>query len=273
MTEHPCRARGSDAVRAKQTYILFGVAGTTYAVRERSGAAHGDGRARHRGAERARVRRGRRVLARPGRAGHQPARAVRLRARRVEPPDPPAGRADSAAAASGCWPTRRESSSPSPDAAIRPPSDAIGGLSGNYLEGVATLGDRIVLILEYSRSRATVPDRRGVRRRGQSNVGKENDSWQSTAETETAPRADRSRSLLRDEASHITDVVSRIAQMTDQVSDGRRRAGAVARHRAERPQPDDGVAEGDGDAGRVRAPRRPTACCRRSTRSPRRSNR
>jgi chemotaxis signal transduction protein len=32
-------------------------------------------------------------------------------------------------------------------AAIQPPSEAIGGMSGNYLEGVATLGDRIVLIL------------------------------------------------------------------------------------------------------------------------------
>jgi purine-binding chemotaxis protein CheW len=35
-----------------------------------------------------------------------------------------------------------------PDAAVRPPGDAIAGLSGNYLEGVATLGDRIVLILD-----------------------------------------------------------------------------------------------------------------------------
>ena len=34
-----------------------------------------------------------------------------------------------------------------PDASIHPPSDAITGLSGNYIEGVATLGDRIVLVL------------------------------------------------------------------------------------------------------------------------------
>ena len=33
------------------------------------------------------------------------------------------------------------------DAAIYPPSDAIGGLSGNYLAGVATVGERIVLIV------------------------------------------------------------------------------------------------------------------------------
>lgn len=33
------------------------------------------------------------------------------------------------------------------DSAVRPPNEAIGGLSGNYVEGVATLGERIVLIL------------------------------------------------------------------------------------------------------------------------------
>lgn len=32
--------------------------------------------------------------------------------------------------------------------AIHPPNDAIGGTSGNYLDGVAMLGDRIVLILD-----------------------------------------------------------------------------------------------------------------------------
>ena len=34
------------------------------------------------------------------------------------------------------------------DASIHPPNEAIGGLSGNYLEGVATIGERIVLILD-----------------------------------------------------------------------------------------------------------------------------
>jgi purine-binding chemotaxis protein CheW len=34
-----------------------------------------------------------------------------------------------------------------PDSAIQPPHDAVGGLSGDYLAGVATLGDRIVLLL------------------------------------------------------------------------------------------------------------------------------
>jgi len=43
------------------------------------------------------------------------------------------------------------------DAAIKPPQEAIGGLSGNYLEGVATLGERIVLVLSVREIVETVP--------------------------------------------------------------------------------------------------------------------
>ncbi len=43
------------------------------------------------------------------------------------------------------------------DAAIHPPHDAIGGLSGNYLAGVATLGERIVLILDLREVVETAP--------------------------------------------------------------------------------------------------------------------
>lgn len=43
------------------------------------------------------------------------------------------------------------------DAAIKPPQEAIGGLSGNYLEGVATMGDRIVLVLSVREIVETVP--------------------------------------------------------------------------------------------------------------------
>lgn len=35
-----------------------------------------------------------------------------------------------------------------PPSSIHPPSDAIAGLSSDYLEAVATLGDRVVLILK-----------------------------------------------------------------------------------------------------------------------------
>jgi purine-binding chemotaxis protein CheW len=34
-----------------------------------------------------------------------------------------------------------------PEAAVQPPGASISGLSGNYLDGIATLGDRIVLIV------------------------------------------------------------------------------------------------------------------------------
>lgn len=46
---------------------------------------------------------------------------------------------------------------PISEASIHPPSDAIAGLSGNYLEGVATLGDRIVLIVNLSHVIDVVP--------------------------------------------------------------------------------------------------------------------
>lgn len=44
-----------------------------------------------------------------------------------------------------------------PQSSIHPPNEAIGGLSGNYLQGVATLGDRIVLILNIREVVEKVP--------------------------------------------------------------------------------------------------------------------
>jgi purine-binding chemotaxis protein CheW len=35
-----------------------------------------------------------------------------------------------------------------PEAAVQPPNTSISGLSGHYLEGVATIGDRLVLVLD-----------------------------------------------------------------------------------------------------------------------------
>ena len=43
------------------------------------------------------------------------------------------------------------------ETAVRPPQEAIGGLSGNYLDGVATLGERIVLVLNVRELVETVP--------------------------------------------------------------------------------------------------------------------
>ena len=44
-----------------------------------------------------------------------------------------------------------------PDASIHPPNEAIGGLSGNYLEGIATLGERLVLLLNVREVVETTP--------------------------------------------------------------------------------------------------------------------
>jgi purine-binding chemotaxis protein CheW len=46
---------------------------------------------------------------------------------------------------------------PIQNASIHPPSEAIAGLSGDYLEGVATLGERIVLILNLTKVIDAVP--------------------------------------------------------------------------------------------------------------------
>lgn len=46
---------------------------------------------------------------------------------------------------------------PIPEKSIHPPSDAIVGLSGDYLEGIATMGDRIVLILNLNHVIDVVP--------------------------------------------------------------------------------------------------------------------
>ena len=43
------------------------------------------------------------------------------------------------------------------DTSIRPPQEAIGGLSGNYLGGVATLGNRILLVLDVKEVIETMP--------------------------------------------------------------------------------------------------------------------
>ncbi|MGE5358761.1 MAG: chemotaxis protein CheW [Bacteroidales bacterium] len=45
-----------------------------------------------------------------------------------------------------------------PAAAIQPPHEAITALSGRYLEGVATLGQRIVLVLKLDDVLAFAPD-------------------------------------------------------------------------------------------------------------------
>ena len=42
-------------------------------------------------------------------------------------------------------------------AAIHPPGEAIAGLSGEYVAGIATLGERIVLVLDFDEIIATTP--------------------------------------------------------------------------------------------------------------------
>ena len=43
------------------------------------------------------------------------------------------------------------------DSAVHPPNEAIGGMSGNYVEGIATLGERIILVLDIREVVETTP--------------------------------------------------------------------------------------------------------------------
>ena len=144
------------APAATQTYILFGVAGTTYAIRSQdvlhiemvehvtpvpNAAAFVEGvvfsrgqvvpvinlRARF-GFERAAVTLRSRLL------------VVQHESRRV-----------------GLLADESREFIRISDAAIKPPQEAIGGLSGNYLDGVATLGQRIVLVLNVREIVETAP--------------------------------------------------------------------------------------------------------------------
>jgi len=146
MSEDPMAAGATETVGAKQTYILFNVAGTAYAVPSQQvlhmemleqvtavpnapefveGVVFSRGqvvpvinlRSRF-GFERTKVDLRTRLL------------VVQADGRRV-----------------GLMADEAREFITIPDEAIRPPHDAIGGLSGNYLDGVATLGDRIVLML------------------------------------------------------------------------------------------------------------------------------
>ena len=86
----------------------------------------------------------------------QPARAVRVRTRGPGSADAAARGADEDRRVGLLADDAREFVS-IPDASIRPPDEAIGGLSGNYLDGVATLGERIVLILDLREVVETIP--------------------------------------------------------------------------------------------------------------------
>ena len=109
-------SQGAAARVAARTYVLLGVAGTTYALRVRFGF-------------------------------ERVARDLRTRLLVV----------DVAGRTIGLLADEAREFVPIPDSSIHPPSDAIVGLSGNYLDGVATLGERIVLILNLRLVLEAVP--------------------------------------------------------------------------------------------------------------------
>ena len=156
MTENQIHRHDQGQAAAMQTYILFSVAGTTYAVRSQQvlhmemvehvtpipnappfveGVVFSRGqvvpvinlRARF-GFERAPLDLRTRLL------------IVQDESRRV-----------------GLMADEAREFSAIADSAIQPPHESISGLSGHYLEGVATRGERIVLILSIREVVETIP--------------------------------------------------------------------------------------------------------------------
>ena len=156
MSHAPMEAPGTEVAGARQTYILFSVAGTTYAVPSRQvlhmemiehvtavpnappcveGVVFSRGhvvpvlnlRVRF-GFERTAMSLSTRLL------------VVQHEARRI------GLMADQAREFLGI-----------PDDLIHPPSEAMAGVSGDYIDGVATIGDRIVLVLDIGAVIETVP--------------------------------------------------------------------------------------------------------------------
>ena len=217
------------------------------------------------------VRRGRRVFAWPGRPGDQPARAFRLRAD------------GDRSARRGCWSCRAGPRSVGlladearefvaiPDASIQPPGEAIGGLSGNYLDGVATLGERIVLILDIARGRGEHSDRGGLMRITADTEKENGHGSQRSSATERV--RSRSHGFCAKRPTTITDAVvahredhrpgvrrapTPRSRSLDTALSGLNQMTASLKETAARPN---------------RSPTRPTAWSRRSTRWPPRSSR
>jgi purine-binding chemotaxis protein CheW len=170
-----------------------------------------------------------------------------------------------AAAASGWSSTRRASSSPStPRRSSR--RRRCSGLSGRYLEGVANIGDRLVLVLNLAEALTfTIPSWNARIRGSHGNPQSERPRVRVAPALDTRPvlaQAEAGRDDGRRDRAHHRRSLG-----------GRGHAAALARSRARQHQRDGRVAERDGRAGGSRSapPRRSSG--RRSTRWPRRSSR
>jgi purine-binding chemotaxis protein CheW len=149
MIEEPAAARDASAADTRQTYILFTVAGTSYAVRSRhvlhiemiehvtpvpNAAPFVEGVVFSRGHVVPVIN----LRTRFGFARTAPDLRTRLLV------------VDNAGRRVGLMADDAREFITLDDSSIHPPGEAIGGMSGNYLQGVATIGGRIILILDVA---------------------------------------------------------------------------------------------------------------------------
>ena len=182
-----------------------------------------------------------------GRAGAEPAGAVRVRDARPTICRRGCSSSTSAAAASGWSWTRRASSCRSIRRRFSRPAAALTGLSGRYLEGVANIGDRLILVLNLAEALTFERSRCWKRTH-------KRQSWQpakrTAAHSRLAPHSTRSLVLVAGRAGR------RRPPARSRASPRRSPKGADAQLRAlddalGRRQRDGRVAEGDRRPGRV----------------------
>ena len=165
------------------------------------------------------LRRRRGVLARPGRAGGQPARPVRLRARAATTCAP--GCSSSRATAAG-RPGRRRRARVRRDSDRRDPAARRGARRAErpVPRGRSSIiGDRLILVLNLERG--TRPSAESVARRDSAAVKEQ--PWPAADENERPPERQTRRASTRDwcrAAEQVATAANAIARMTDEVSDG-----------------------------------------------------
>ena len=143
------------------SYILFELAGATYALPSRQ-IQQLEMVAAHARAERSTVRRRRRVGARPGDPGGEPARPLWVSAREHDLRSRLVIVRGYGRTVGLIVDSAREFASIAPDA-IKPLPEGIGGTSGRYLRGIAQNGERLLLILDVRELLDTGDQRNGYR--------------------------------------------------------------------------------------------------------------
>ena len=106
--------------------------------------------------------------------------------------------------------------------AIQPPNEAISGLSGKYLEGIATLGDRIILILNLDEvvNLAEIITGDQPSALGALIVKWGGEFFMATPAFDTRSELDGGMGQVREQAEQVTRAAAEITRIAEQVAQG-----------------------------------------------------